>query len=121
MKKLLLPLTLLLALCVSGCNIQPSIEKVEESSRDTVEQLLTEDNREDVYLRMDRYFLSEKQDLLTYVGTVKATLFYKDTDWDWKRHEYVDKIDSIKLYRKVVVKFRDKKYNHYTVTIKEED
>ena len=71
---------------------------------------------------MDRYFLSEQVDDLTYKGTLKATAFYNKTRWDRKRLEFVaDVPDSTKLYRTVIIKFRDKKYDYYTISIQADE
>ena len=115
-------LTITTLLFLIGCSIAPSIEKVQESTADGVESLLTEDNNEELSLRMDRYFLSEQVDELTYKGTLKATAFYNKTRWDRKRLEFVSDVpDSTKLYRSVIIKFRDKKYDYFTITIQADE
>ena len=122
MKKLLTTFAIATLLSLIGCSTVPSIEKVQESTADGVESLLTEDNNEELSLRMDRYFLSEQVDDLTYKGTLKATAFYNKTRWDRKRLEFVaDVPDSTKLYRTVIIKFRDKKYDYYTISIQADE
>lgn len=121
MKRLLTSFTLAALLSLIGCSTAPSIEKVEESTAKGVEELLTEDNNENLSLRMDRYFLSEQVDELTYKGMLKATAFYKSATWDRNRFKVVEVPDSTKLYRTVIIKFRDKKYDYYTISIRSED
>ena len=65
--------------------------------------------------------LSEQVDDLTYKGTLKATAFYKSSKWDSKRYKFVDVPDSTKLYRTVIIKFRDKKYDYYTISIQADE
>lgn len=117
MNTLLKALALSTLLTLVACTSAPSIEKVQEETTDDVENLLTEDNNDELYFRFDRYFLSEQVDDLTYKGTVKSTAFYQDRKWDDNKHKFVNGIDSLKLYRTVIIKFRDKKYDYYTVTI----
>ena len=121
MKRLLTTLSLSALLTLIGCSSVPSIEKVQESSAEGVESLLTEDNNEELSYRLDRYFLSEQVDDLTYKGSLKATAFYKSPGYDWDRHDIVYKEDSTKFYRTVIIKFRDKKYDYYTISIQESE
>ena len=121
MKRLLTALSLSALLLSIGCSTIPSIETVQESSAESVESLLIEDNNEELSYRLDRYFLSEQVDDLTYKGTLKATAFYKSPDYDWNSHQFVDKEDSTKFYRTVIIKFRDKKYDYYTISIQESE
>ena len=60
-----------------GCNCVPTINEVTEGTLKPVEELLTEDNNSKRYVRLDRYFLNEQVDKLTYKGTLKATVFYE--------------------------------------------
>ena len=121
-KKLLTTLAITTLLSLFGCSTVPSIEEVQENTAAGVESLLTEDNNEELSLRMDRYFLNEQVDDLTYKGKLKATAFYNKTRWDRKRLELVaDVPDSTKLYRTVIIKFRDKKYDYYTISIQAEE
>lgn len=117
MKKLLITFAIATLLSLIGCSSVPSIETVQESTVDDVESLLTEDNNEELSFRMDRYFLQERVDDLTYKGCLKATLFYKSPEWDSKQYKVVEVLDSTKLYRTVIIKFWDKKYDHYTISI----
>lgn len=121
MKKLLTTFMLATLLTLIGCSTAPSIEKVQESTAEGVEALLTEDNNEELSLRMDRYFLSEQVDELTYKGSLKATAFYKSSKADWNLHKIVEVADSTKLYRTVIIKFRDKKYDYYTISIQADE
>ena len=121
MKKILTTLALTTLFALIGCSTAPSIEDVQESTAEGVESLLTEDNNENLFLRMDRYFLSEQVDELTYKGTLKATAFYKSPKWDDRRYKFVDVPDSTKLYRTVIIKFRDKKYDYYTISIQTDE
>ena len=114
LKKLLTLSAICLLFSLSGCSFAPSIEEVEEFTARAVEGLLVEDNNEELVLRMDRYFLSEKTDELTYVGSLKATALYYGP---W--HKSVP--DSTKLYRTVTIKFRDRHYEHYTITIEDDE
>ena len=97
------------SIMMTACSKEPTIDEVEQSSADAVERLLTEDNNEDLYLRLDRFFLDEHPDKLTYTGTLKATAFYKNKlgKWDSSRVRWVATTDSLKLYRSVEIKFRD--------------
>ena len=106
-KKMSFILAAFITFMFTGCSNSPSIEDVEESTREGVENLLTEDNSKKVSMRMDRYFLSEQVDDLTYTGTVKTTVFLK----------YGRSTDSLKVYRPVTIKFRSKKYDYYTISI----
>ena len=121
MKKILTVSALATIFLLASCSIAPSIEEVEESTTEGVEELLTEDNNVELSLRMDRYFLSEQVDELTYKGTLKATAFYKSSKWDSRRYKFVEVPDSTKLYRTVIIKFRDKNYDTYTISIQEAD
>lgn len=56
MKKLLTTFAIATLLSFIGCSTVPSIEEVQESTADGVESLLTEDNNEELSLRMDRFF-----------------------------------------------------------------
>lgn len=120
-KKLLTALALAVLLTLIGCSAIPSIEKVQESTTENVEALLTEDNNTNLSLRMDRYFLSEQVDELTYKGSLKATAFYKSSKLDRGSHRIIEVPDSTKLYRTVIIKFRDKKYDYYTISIRSDD
>jgi hypothetical protein len=95
-----------IAIAISGA---PSIESVERQVKSGVENLLTEDNTKDSYYQLDRFFLSEQTDPLTYIGSLKATYY-------WKSWSGV--IQNEKLYKDVVIKFRDKQYESYTISIK---
>ena len=106
-----------LLLIMMGCSSVPKIEDVEEDSKEGVERLLTEDNNDKLTYRLDRYFLSEQVDDLTYKGILKATAFRKSQKFDSYRLEMVQVTDSTKLYRNVIIKFRDKRYDFYTISI----
>ena len=106
-----------LGIVLSSCWYSPDIDLVEEETRDDVERLLTEDNNEDTYCRLDRYFLSEHPDDLTYRGTLKGTFFYDSRHYDTSRHKFFTSKDSTRFYRNVVVKFRDKNYDHFVISI----
>lgn len=121
MKRLLTIFALTTLFFLAGCSLAPSIDRVQEDTAEGVEELLTEDNNEKISLRLDRYFLSEQVDDLTYKGTLKATAFYKSSKWDSKRYKFVDVPDSTKLYRTVIIKFRDKKYDYYTISIQADE
>ena len=120
-KRLLTTLAIASLLFMMGCSSVPKIEDVERDTKEGVEQLLTEDNNEGLSLRLDRYFLSEQVDDLTYKGTLKATAFYKSSKWDSNRYKIVEVPDSTKLYRTVIIKFRDKKYDYYTISIQADE
>ena len=122
MRKILITLALAALLAMIGCTTAPSIEKVRVDTTESVRNLLTEDNNADLSLRMDRYFLSEQVDELTYKGTLKATAFYNKTRWDIRQMKFVrDVPDSTKLYRTVIIKFFDKKYDGYTISIQADE
>lgn len=121
MKRLLTTSAIGILFFVMGCSSAPKIEEVEKDTKEGVEQLLTEDNNEELTLRLDRYFLSEQVDDLTYKGTLKATAFYKSSKWDKNRFKIVEVPDSTKLYRNVIIKFRDKKYDYYTISIQADE
>lgn len=104
----LFPLALLL---LAGCSAAPDIDDLKEDSYPLVEQLLTEDDNEVVTHRLDRYILDKHPDKLTYTGTIKTTEFTKKTAEDG-----TVQIDSVKLYRDVVITFRGTDYDKYTIT-----
>lgn len=104
----LFPLALLL---LAGCNTAPDIDDLKEDSYPLVEQLLTEDDNEVVTHRLDRYILDKHPDKLTYTGTIKTTEFTKKTAEDG-----TVQIDSVKLYRDVVITFRGTDYDKYMIT-----
>lgn len=118
MKKLLIFIVTLFF--VMGCNWVPTINEVTEGTLEPVEELLTEDNNSKRYVRLDRYFLNEQVDKLTYKGTLKATVFYEKESY--KRfgqynYRWVTELDSLKIYRTVTITFMDKKYEQYTISI----
>ena len=106
-----------LGIILSSCWYSPDIDLVEEETRDDVERLLTEDNNKDTYCRLDRYFLSEHPDDLTYTGFLKGMYFYNNRRYDFNRYKFITFKDSTKFYRNVVVKFRDKNYDHFVISI----
>ena len=106
-----------LGIVLSSCWYSPDIDLVEEETRDDVERLLTEDNNKDTYCRLDRYFLSEHPDDLTYTGFLKGMYFYNNRRYDFNRYKFITFKDSTKFYRNVVVKFRDKNYDHFVISI----
>ena len=112
MKKLMFAFWALAALCMVSCSNAPDIDDLKEDSAPLVEQLVTEDNTEVLYYRLDRYILDGHPDKLTYTGTAKVTEFKKTTDADG-----VAKIDSTKMYRDVEIKFRGTDYDKYTVNM----
>ena len=95
------------AMLICSCSTKPDIQDVEDNTRADVESLLTEDNNGRLWLRMDRYFLSDDTQPLTYRGYLKATAFYR----------FYNRTDSLKVYYDVTIKFRDKKYDWYTISI----
>jgi len=100
------------ALLLAACSGAPDIDELKENSYPLVEQLLTEDDNEAVQHRLDRYILDEHPDKLTYTGTIKVTEFDRTAFEDGSV-----KVDSVKYYRDVVIKFRGKDYDKYTVNI----
>ena len=100
-----------------SCNTAPDIQKLTELTRPEVENLITEDNNDETYIRLDRYFLSEKPDDRTYIGSVKMTAFYKHTKWNFSTLMREEVVDSLKLYKEVIIKFTDNKYDYYTIHI----
>ncbi len=60
--------------------------------------------------RLDRYILDQHPDKLTYTGSIKVTEFNKT-----KAEDGTVQIDSSKYYRDVVIVFRGKDYDKYTV------
>lgn len=117
MKKILI--LVLSVLCLCSCSREPSILDVENGSYDTVETLFAEMvteylheagiSREIWECRMDKYFLYEHPDDLTYKGTLKGTILVFDYNQN----------DSVKVYKPVTIKFIDKKYERYAVQIGE--
>jgi hypothetical protein len=101
--------------CSSGLNL----EEVEKKTKDKVEELLTEDNNDELSFRLNKYYLLKKVDDLTYNGILDVTAFYKHLGWDDVKFDVVKKRDSLNLYREVIVKFKDKDYNSYTILIPE--
>ena len=104
---------------LASCSYTPTIEEVQEGVAEEVESLLTEDNNEDTYFRLERFFLNENPEPLVYTGVLKTTYYYKNPlgKWDPRRMQWLATQDSTKLYRDVMVRFRDKKYEHYTIEI----
>ena len=119
MKSITLCSIIVSGLFLIACNSTPSIDEVENAVKDGVEALLTEDNNADKHFRMDRFFLSENPEPLVYTGTLKTTCFYKNPtgEWDRRNLRFIATLDSLKMYRKVTIKFRDKKYDYYTIEI----
>lgn len=108
---------------VTACDWIPSIDKVEKETRESVEELLTEDNNQDAFFRLDRYFLDEQLDLRTYTGSMKATYFYKNEHgkWNSRRGGWVATQDSLKVYWSVTIKYRGWKFDAYTISIRPRD
>lgn len=123
MKKGVIILSFIGVLGLTACSWVPSIDEVEKETREGVEELLTEDNNEDKFFRLDRYFLNEHPDLRTFTGTLKATYFYKNEHgkWDFRRLRWIAMQDSMKVYRKVIIKYRDLWYDAYTMSILPQD
>ena len=115
-------LFIVLACCtIIGCNSMPTIQEVREQTEDGVRELLMENYSDEIQLRMDRYFLDTQVDELTYTGALKATAFFKNPTWDSNRGIVVEVDDSIGFYRTVKIKFLDKKYEEYSITIDNDD
>ena len=110
---------IVLAFLASACKSAPTIDEVESSVADDVEELLMEDNNDEKYFRMDRFFLNENPNPLVYTGVLKATYFYKNRTgkWDARNLRWIPTQDSLKMYRDVTIKFRDNKYDQYTIEI----
>lgn len=104
-------LFLLFPLLAVACSGAPDIDDLKEDSYPLVEQLLTEDDNDVVSHRLDRYILDAHPDKLTYTGTIKTTEFTKKTAEDGSVQ-----VDSVKLYRDVVITFHGTDYDKYTVT-----
>lgn len=101
-----------LAFCLlASCTTAPSLDDLKEDSYPSVVQLLTEDDNETVTHRLDRYILDKHPDKLTYTGTVKVTEFTHQAD-----EAGAVRTDSTKYYLDVVITFRGKEYEKYTVT-----
>lgn len=109
MKKYFLLLSLLWI--VSAC--APSIEKVETMSAQTVENALTEDNTDSKSLHLIRYCLSERVDALTYKGFLKAKYVYTN----FYPYALCYGKDSTNVMFDVEVKFRDRKYKCFVVSL----
>lgn len=88
-------------------NNAPSIDEVESMTKKGVEDLLSEDDDKNHYYKLDRYFLTEQTDLLTYTGNLKATYYWYG--------------NSSKVYRRVTIKFSDNKFERYTISIKAQE
>lgn len=121
MKHLVIPIVLFLCCSITGCNTKPSIQEVCAETEDGVRELLMENYSDEIQLRMDRYFLDTQADELTYTGALKATAFFKNPTWDSNKGVVVEVDDSISFYRNVKIKFLDKKYEEYSITIDEDD
>ena len=102
-----------------SCSSAPKLEEVEKRTKDKVEELLTEENNDELSFRLNKYHLLEKVDDLTYAGILETTAFYKHKAWDDEVFDFVQKRDSLSLYREVIVKFQDKNYNSCTILIPE--
>lgn len=98
-----------LVFLLSSCNNSPSPQDVQEMVKDEVEELLTENNSEAIWFRMDRFFLMDNPEPLTYTGSLKCTVFY---------NRYYSGLDSLYQYRDVVIKFQSNKYDYYYIEIK---
>ncbi len=119
MKNNVLLVSLISLFASVACNSTPSIDAVQDSVADDVEALLTEDNNEDTYFRLDRFFLDANPEPLIFTGVLKATYFYKNRvgKWDSRNMRWITTRDSTKMYRNVTIRYRDKKYDHYTIEI----
>ena len=95
-----------------SCTPKPTIEEVEDFTRADAESLLTEANKEDLYLRMDRYFLYDDSEDLTYKGYLRATAFY-----NIRYGSTIVRSDSLKVSYDVCVKFMDKRYKSYMIQL----
>ena len=118
-KKLVASFSVISLLFMVSCSSAPKIEDVENSTQKNVEALFTEDNNEELTVRMDDYFLTEQVDKLTYKGILKGTAFYSSLDWDDRQSKVVQVPDSTKISLYVTIKYLDKKYSKYTVLILE--
>ncbi len=115
MKKILIFVIGLICLC--SCSKEPSIVEVENGTYSTVEALFNElaiDSFNGAGIdvnecRIDRYFIYEHPDDLTYKGTLKGTV----------KVNFLFVYDSVKVYKPVTVKFMDKKYERFSVHIGE--
>ena len=115
--KHIIPLIVFVCCIFVGCNTKPTIQEVCKATEDGVRELLMENYSDEIQLRMDRYFLDTQADELTYTGALKATAFFKNPTWDSKKGIVVEVDDSISFYRTVKIKFFDKKYEEYSITI----
>lgn len=106
MKRVLILLSLIF--CLISCTSNPTITEIQEGTIEAAKELLEEDNNPDRYFRMDRYFIDENPSDLIYTGSLKSTLFYKS---------YFTGLDSLKLYFDVTVKFQDKTYKSFTISL----
>lgn len=103
-KKLFAGVVVVLLFIIQGCSYVPTIEDVENGTREGVEGLLMESADHGHTFRLDDYYLVEQIDDLTYRGGLQATEFYKR--------------DSTKIYRSVIIKYQDKKYERCEITIR---
>ena len=86
--------------------------RISGPTRADAESLLTESNKEDLYLRMDRYFLYDDSEDLTYKGYLRATAFY-----NIRYGSTIVRSDSLKVSYDVCVKFMDKRYKSYIIQL----
>ena len=113
MKKIKTGILLLFVLAFSSsCKHEPTTQEVQNNTKMAVEELLTEDNTRDQYIRMDRYFIAEHPTSLVYTGAIKCTMFYTRLSIGGVE------LDSLKLYRDVEIKFQSKDYDTYLISIK---
>lgn len=104
---------------MASCSSAPKLDEVEKRTMDKVAELLTEDNNDELSFRLNKYYLLEKVDALTYTGILETTAFYNHSVWDDEKFDFAQKRDSLNLYREVIIKFNDKNYNSCTISIPE--
>ena len=118
-KAILTLFSLTVLIFMTGCSSSPNLEEVQKKTREKVEELLTEDNNDELSFRLNKYYVVKKADDLTYNGILETTAFYNRLEWDDLIFDFVQKRDSLNLYRDVIVKFNDKNYNSCTILIPE--
>lgn len=101
MKKLLI--LLITILCIIGCNVAPTFEQIEEAVAPKIEEMILETSNSLIQTKVINFWLDEHPSPLIYTGHLNQMIYFED--------------DSLKLYKNVEVKFRDKKYNFYTLEI----
>ena len=105
----IIPLALA-ALLLYGCSPANSIEDVQEELAYAIERLFLQECKRDVPLHVSRFYLDEHPEKLTYTGGIYATVVNPALRPVPGQERWKATTDSSTLFRKVTIKFDDKKH-----------